>query len=977
MAKQTIRSKWAYWEELKDRQAQPPIVDNDLIVYQDWTKTAGSTVSNNNESDVQPLDKNYDPNVDLNPAYLSQMDMNTPIKWANQSFSEYWDDSSRDKQSTPWGENAKYTWENTKNSDVAYNPDIKTGDLNPYYVYGRTSQVYGTMHPWYISQRNDNIASALYNEWKRSKEEVEQFLSQQQWWMDSSELDRQNTIESIWKRIWDIAKKEREIPVAPDLTEDTSGKIYWKTTAEEWNPKNWIDTLADANSVLTSMQAWRTEKLQEFLNLDPAVIATCINEWTVTWDEQTWRDAEQYNPEFIAEVKAEQKKQLTQKNMNAMTDWNYDYVTTDMEAKKKWLESSVDSMAKGYSNSTTESDNIKKDIEDAVAKDQTASEASDTMAKIEEEAAILKNRLKNLKSEAQAAFKWDVPDYLVKAYINNKTQEIQNQLSILEDRYNAAYTRYTTQLNEKWKEKEFSLKQDQLDLQRQQQNFNQWYQKQTLNQSKNNYVTDDSGNVWKLNINEDWSVYYEKVEKVEQHAGSWMKGKWLKNNNPWNIKDNDFWNVIWHDSNGFAIFLTPEDWFDALVEKIKYNQTNPNSRYYWTTIREYFQIYAPSSDWNNPDAYAKSVAKQLWVSIDTPIKDLDPVKFAAVIAKHDSGYDYSTYWQFRESADWNDTSFDINSIEVPQSVYETWNKTIDPNSEEWKKLAQEYREKKAKEMWYDITSWELVADADWKNTAAYKIISADDGTPISFRQRIYNLVPATLKNSEVELENLYKTAKILYKAWYSADEASMVFYGLDPRNDKTWLLRPLINIARASWRKLDDTFYGRLWSLLESGNSKQAVLLVENSIMSDSQVAKEESAVSTVDKIQQLEALLQKAESLVWPIDKPLNKLITDWYWNEKYAYLAAQIDNIYWEVRNALLWSNITEWEQDLYTWMFPEMSDQVSTIKQKLKATKKSLITNVNAIRRRYDLPLLNQYTLVDYDLRAELYNQDSANI
>jgi hypothetical protein len=96
-----------------------------------------------------------------------------------------------------------------------------------------------------------------------------------------------------------------------------------------------------------------------------------------------------------------------------------------------------------------------------------------------------------------------VPDYLVNAYINNKSQEIQNQLSILEDRYNAAYQRYTTELDQEWKQKQYNLQLDQLELQRQQQNFNQWYQKQTLEQSKNNYVTDDDGNVWKLNINED------------------------------------------------------------------------------------------------------------------------------------------------------------------------------------------------------------------------------------------------------------------------------------------------------------------------------------------------------------------------------------------------------------------------------------------------------------------------------------------
>lgn len=122
-----------------------------------------------------------------------------------------------------------------------------------------------------------------------------------------------------------------------------------------------------------------------------------------------------------------------------------------------------------------------------------------------------------------------------------------------------------------------------------------------------------------------------------------MSGQWLRNNNPWNIKDTQFWNVIWVGKNNMAQFATPEDWFDALVEKIKYNQTNSNSKYYWKTILEYFKIYAPSSDGNNPNAYANSVAKWLWVSVNTKIADVNALELAKLIAKHDSWYNYSSY----------------------------------------------------------------------------------------------------------------------------------------------------------------------------------------------------------------------------------------------------------------------------------------------------------------------------------------------
>lgn len=98
----------------------------------------------------------------------------------------------------------------------------------------------------------------------------------------------------------------------------------------------------------------------------------------------------------------------------------------------------------------------------------------------------------------------------------------------------------------------------------------------------------------------------------------------------------NFGNVIGKDHRGFAQFATPEDGFDALVEKIKFNQNSPQSRYYGKTIAEYFKLYAPSNDGNNPVAYANSVAKQLGVSVNTKISQLDPVQFARHIAKHDS-----------------------------------------------------------------------------------------------------------------------------------------------------------------------------------------------------------------------------------------------------------------------------------------------------------------------------------------------------
>ena len=145
-----------------------------------------------------------------------------------------------------------------------------------------------------------------------------------------------------------------------------------------------------------------------------------------------------------------------------------------------------------------------------------------------------------------------------------------------------------------------------------------------------------------------WAWTFNQDRWVYNYSESWMKWAWLKNNNPWNIKDTSFGNVLWTDWSWFAIFATPEDWFDALVAKIE------NAQAWWSSIYkpsmslyDFFSKYAPSSDNNNPKTYAEDIAKQIWVKPTDKVWDLDALKFAAAIAKHDSWYDVSTYWMFR------------------------------------------------------------------------------------------------------------------------------------------------------------------------------------------------------------------------------------------------------------------------------------------------------------------------------------------
>lgn len=399
-------------------------------------------------------------------------------EWANEHFREYGDDSNPAWQWYKGWMAEKYEWEWTKNSFNEYDPNITTKDLNPDYMYWEAARKSDSKESWYLAKRNDMIASALYNEWKVSREDIANYLSAQKWWFDSTEADRQNTIESIWKRIGQVKPEEKpDESKADEIVKDNSWKIYGKTSAEEWEPSQGIETKSDANSVFTAMEEARASNLKTLISMPPADIATSLDNWLLPWDLQSIRDLQQYYPEIWDEVKQYQKKARTQNEVNSITKWEQSETSN---AGQSVINNANADFANKNASSIKSSQEITADVNNSLAGNQTAQEAKETMATLEEDMATLKNRLSNLRNEANKAFKWDVPDYLVNAYVANKTQEIQNQMKILEDRYNMAYKRYRDEVSDTQWQKEYQLKQDQLEIQKQNANLDKWYKEQWI-----------------------------------------------------------------------------------------------------------------------------------------------------------------------------------------------------------------------------------------------------------------------------------------------------------------------------------------------------------------------------------------------------------------------------------------------------------------------------------------------------------------
>ncbi len=114
---------------------------------------------------------------------------------------------------------------------------------------------------------------------------------------------------------------------------------------------------------------------------------------------------------------------------------------------------------------------------------------------------------------------------------------------------------------------------------------------------------------------------FDMAMAIRSYEGWYPGSVSQKNNNPGNLRS---WRTqIGTSYNGFAIFKSYTDGWNALVELLTRASKGLSSSYKPDfSLRQFFHVYAPVSDNNDSDAYAKFVARQLGITIDYKVKDL-------------------------------------------------------------------------------------------------------------------------------------------------------------------------------------------------------------------------------------------------------------------------------------------------------------------------------------------------------------------
>lgn len=428
---------------------------------------------------------------------------------ADLNLNQYGDDSTPANQiSTPWGMNQKYTWENTLNSNIPYNANIRTADLDPEYKYWWDAQLANSAEAWYIARRNDNIASALYNEGKRSKEDVVSFLGSQKNWNNSTEADRFNTVESVWKRIWDIAEQNDKDKTQLEVKEmekenkaepkgknvDVNTFLQWSTTELFGKMITWADTAPyDHNSLEWKQAEARLKQYQNINALSVPQLASSIKAWSILSWWQAMRDLQTFNPEKYQQLQDYQKKEDTMAQINMIASGNF----TDSE---KSLQDKTWESINNYLNETVANAGwsalARMDLDTALSQNQWIVNYAERMSYYQAQINQLDQTIWNLAEDARSRLSKttgeNVPEYMIQNYINNRSKKLYKQRDNLMNQYNYYKWIYEAQIEEESQKWERDFKERQLQLQEQNALWNQ-----KMDQANMNYKYDQ------LNYNYD------------------------------------------------------------------------------------------------------------------------------------------------------------------------------------------------------------------------------------------------------------------------------------------------------------------------------------------------------------------------------------------------------------------------------------------------------------------------------------------
>lgn len=153
-------------------------------------------------------------------------------------------------------EKTQYQGTNTTGSTgFSYNPNYKFGNLPSNIRFWNNAM---TSTGWYLTERNNNLAMAFFNEWKTSEDDIYNYLMQYNDFANFDEKGRRNTVTAIIKRIWSLASQ-----YGNNNNQRTQAQNLWDVGIMGTN--NWAtgDYWTNVNRVMKESQWFDLEQMKQ------------------------------------------------------------------------------------------------------------------------------------------------------------------------------------------------------------------------------------------------------------------------------------------------------------------------------------------------------------------------------------------------------------------------------------------------------------------------------------------------------------------------------------------------------------------------------------------------------------------------------------------------------------------------------------------------------------------------------------------
>ena len=468
-------------------------------------------------------------------------------------------------------------------------PDYSQMQSTWAYEWNTTPQTQPTTPKWNWGTKQPSVSTPQNEVSEQPASDIENWQTPDSWKKQEEEQPANNMNEQA------LADMQA------DLGWDNTWMLYGKVTADA-NGGNGIQTVADPYNVEKATNEARIANLRKLQTMSSEDIATSITWWYTPYGDQAMRDLMQYNPEKYAEVQQFIKQQKWQNSINSITTGDVSGMNTtqtSIDNVNNW----VDSWADGLSSSPQQAWQLVTNISSSMANNWVATTATQEMLNLNAQMADIQEKMANVKKDAQKAFKWDVPQYIVDAYANNRLQEYQSQYNKLESRYNAAMDLYKTELDNAKRKEEMNLKYLQYQQWVSESNWKQYYQSMQLKQDSIKRV---NGKAYQMNF--DWTMTqisdttaYTTYQKNTSQLLQWYIAQYT---NGWATKTaNGYkYNISWWQCEAFTDnFTEAATWL---------RMTWANGRW-WTTAEEkiwYINSFTPEV-W--------SVAVAVWWAYDS------------------------------------------------------------------------------------------------------------------------------------------------------------------------------------------------------------------------------------------------------------------------------------------------------------------------------------------------------------------------